>query len=272
MWINRLRIFASVACLFSAPASAHEMWLEGVNYEIDVDEKIVSNLKVGQNFKGSTYSFFPDSFQRFDIALADQLKPVEGRLGNRPTVDINALGEGLNILLYQSNDMIVTYTEFDKFASFVTHKAFENTLAEHEQRGFPKDKFREVYSRYAKSLIGVGNARGADRSYGLETEIVALENPYTDKLDDGFDVKVLYQGSPRKNAQVEVFEKTADAEDDVRVFTTRTNDDGIATIAVKPDHIYQLDAVVIRQPANALAQEKNAVWETLWANMTFATP
>jgi uncharacterized GH25 family protein len=272
MWINRLRIYMSVACLISTPAYSHELWLEGADYEIAINEKVVSDLKVGENFQGSTYSFFPDSFQRFDITLAGQVKPVEGRLGNRPAVDIDALGEGLNILVYQSNNMIVTYTEFEKFASFVEHKALENALSKHEELGFPKDKFREVYSRYAKSLIGVGNAKGADKAYGLETEIVALENPYTDNLDNGFDVKVLYQGKPRKNAQVEIYEKMANSKGAAQVFTTTTNNEGIASINVKPGYVYQLDAVVIRQPAKELAEEKDAVWETLWANMTFGTP
>lgn len=272
MFFTRLGFVALIACVVSSSSRAHELWLEGADYEIGVNDKVVSDLKVGQNFKGSTYSFFPNDFQRFDIALADQVKPVEGRLGNRPAVDVNALGEGLNILVYQSNNMIVTYTEFDKFASFVEHKDFEIALSQHEALGFPKDKFREVYSRYAKSLVGVGAAQGSDKAYGLETEIVALENPYTGNLDDGFDVKVLYQGNPRKNAQVEVFEKSANESDDVRVFTTRTDDNGIASITVKPGHSYQLDAVVIRQPSSALAAEKDAVWETLWANMTFEAP
>ncbi len=33
-----------------------------------------------------------------------------------------------------------------------------------------------------------------------------------------------------------------------------------------------LDAVVLREPSEALAAERDVVWESLWANLTFAVP
>ncbi len=65
----------------------------------------------------------------------------------------------------------------------------------------------EAYSRYSKTLIGVGKSAGADRRTGLETEIVALTNPYTDDLSRGMRVQLFYRSEVRPNAQIAVFFK-----------------------------------------------------------------
>lgn len=250
---------------------AHELWLDPLEFQIAESDKIIAEIKVGQNFGGSRQAYIPDNFVRFDVAHDDEVKPVSGRLGDRPAANIDTLSGGLNILIYQSTVLDVFYTEWAKFVRFTEHKDFKGAAERHVERGIPQDeRFREVYSRFAKSLIAVGEGKGQDRAFGLETEIVALENPYTDAVDDGLDVQVLYQNQPRADAQVEVFERSPSEDVEVKVFTTRTNERGIATINVKAGHVYQLDAVVLRDADPVLYDD--AVWETLWANLTLAIP
>ena len=254
-----------------AEALAHELWIDPAKFQLVHNDKLVADIKVGQNFKGNRQSYFPENFIRFDVARGDEIKPVEGRLGDRPAANIDPLGDGLNVLIYQSDVLKVYYNEWAKFVSFAEHKDFKDVETRHVQRGIPKDeRFTEVYARYAKSLIAVGEGKGKDRVFGLETEIVALENPYTGMMDDGLDISVLYKGQPRTNAQVEVFERSPVTDQEVRVFTTLTDEDGVATIDVKPGYSYQLDAVVLREPDPVLFE--GAAWETLWANLTLAIP
>ena len=49
----------------------------------------------------------------------------------------------------------------------------------------------------------------------------------------------------------------------------QTNAEGIAIVPVKAGYAYLLDNVLLREPSEALAQETGAVWETLWAALTF---
>ena len=59
-----------------------------------------------------------------------------------------------------------------------------------------------------------------------------LNNPYTDKVVKIFvKLKLNYQGNPRSNAQVMVFERSLD--NTVSIFTTKTSKDGIIKIPVK---------------------------------------
>jgi len=139
---------------------------------------------------------------------------------------------------------------------------------QHKSRGLPDTGFKEAYSRYGKSLIAVGDGAGADQNVGLLTEIVALANPYTDDLTDGLPVQVLYEGKPRANVQVELFDRAPDGE--VAVTLHRTDNTGVAVIPVAPGHEYLVDSVVMR--AVGPADDKGHVWESLWASLTFKVP
>ena len=255
-----------VAC-FAAAAQGHEFWIDPEKHQISPGEDIVAAIRVGQNYKGFSFSYLPAQFRRFEFVLGEDSQPVKGTMGDRPAVTMAAPGEGLVVLVHETTDKTLTYSEFQKFEDFVTHKGADWTLDAHATRGLPPERFKEVYSRYAKSLVGVGGSQGQDRAVGLEVEIVALENPYTGEMADGFDALVLYRGEPWAEAQVEIFEKPADGE--VAVSTLITDSEGRVTVPVLTGHRYMLDAVVLREPSAELAEATGAVWESLWANLTF---
>lgn len=258
-----------MACI-GGVAKSHEFWIDPVSHEVEKNILVEAHLRVGTEFEGSSLSFIPQNFRRFEYALDGALVDVPGVIGDRPALRLDADGEGLLLVVHETTDQFITWDDFADFKAFVEHKDAEWVLETHAAMGLAEDGTREVYSRYAKSLIAVGNGGGADRVAGLLVEIVALENPYTGEMGDGFDVQVLYQGAPRSNEQLEVFEKTPEGE--VTVFTLRTDAEGKATVPVVAGSRYMLDSVVVRAPEKALAEERDVQWESLWANLTFAVP
>ena len=158
------------------------------------------------------------------------------------------------------------YKEWAKFAKFAAHKNFKNAEADHKAAGWPSENFRESYTRHVKALIAVGSGDGADQNYGMETEFVALSNPYGESFDGNMKVQLLFENMPRQNTQVEVFERAPD--ETVSIALHQTDDNGIAQIPVKPAHTYLFDAVVL-QPHT---KDDKAVWQTLWAALTFQVP
>ncbi|MEM9710225.1 MAG: DUF4198 domain-containing protein [Pseudomonadota bacterium] len=255
--------------LTTLPALGHEFWIDPEDFEVAPGAPLEANLRVGEEFSGAPSVYLPNRFRRFEIAGAAAPVPVEGTMGDRPALN-QAAEEGLAIVLHETKVQRVTYREFAKFAAFVAHKDAEWTLDLHRERGLPEEGFVEAYTRHAKSLVAVGAGDGADRPFGLDTEFVALANPYADDVSAGFPVRLLYQGAPRPDAQVEIFEKAPSGEVTVRL--VRTDGTGEAVIPVRAGHRYMLDAVVLREPAPQLAEETGAVWESLWANLTFALP
>ncbi len=247
----------------------HEFWIDPVEAQIESGEAIVADIRVGQEFAGSAYSFFPRNFRRFDLSDSGGTAQVDGRMGDRPAVNQTA-DDGLVILVHETIDYDLTYREFEKFREFVEHKDAAWVLEAHADRGLPETEFGEAYSRYAKALIGVGSSEGQDRFFGLETEIVAGLNPYTDELQGGMPVTLFYQNEVRPDAQIEVFEKSSDGT--VSISTVRTDLSGQALISVRPGYDYMLDAVVLREPSPEISEELGVVWESLWANLTFSVP
>lgn len=254
--------------LMPISALAHELWIEPIDYQIEEETKAQARLVNGEGFKGVELAFFPNRIKEFNVYNGAEVIAVDTRLGNKPAFDAPSLPDGLNILVYQSKPSELTYKEPEKFERFLKHKDLGVTINDHLARGLSADNITEVYTRFSKSLIAVGDGAGADRLIGLETELVALTNPYD--LVGPMQVQLFYQDSPRANEQIEVFERAED--DSVTISTFRTDADGIATIPVKPNHEYMLDAVVLRIPTDEVAEEYSAMWETLWANLTFFVP
>lgn len=265
-----MRILALILGLLASPLAAHEFWIEPLAYQVEADGTLEADIVNGEEFTGGKLAYLPQRFVNFLIFTQDEVTRVAGRPGDTPALNQTAPAEGLNIAGYQATNAIVTYEEWQKFQNFVDHKDFGDVLARHEARGLSPDGFKEIYSRYAKSLIGVGNSLGVDRRVGLETEIVALTNPYTDDMASGMQVQVFYRNDARADTQVEVFEKAANGAVEISLY--RTNAEGIATFPVKAGYRYMVDAVVLREPTPELQEASGAVWETLWANLTFAVP
>lgn len=259
-------IFLALVGLTARPSLAHEFWIEPQEYQVQSGAPLVAELRNGQGFSGVSLAYLDKRFQRFDLIQAGQTAPVQGRMGDVPALQTTAPGDGLLVIVHQTTPKLLTYATWEKFAKFAAHKGFVNIKTRHRARDLPDVKFTETYTRYAKTLIGVGGAKGRDAPTGLETEFVALSNPYIDNLTKGMLVQLLYQGTPRAKAQIEVFDRAPDKEVTISLHITNTN--GRAVIPVQAGHTYLFDAVVLREsPTSA-----KAVWETLWAALTFAVP
>jgi uncharacterized GH25 family protein len=267
MRILRNSLVGLAMCL-PVVAKAHEFWISPPNYAIPAGGQVEADLRVGQNFEGPAYSYIPRQFTRFETIMNGVASPVEGVLGDRPALSRAADGEGLVIVVHETTDSTLTYSNWAKFEKFVAHKAFPTTLADHVARGITKKKFAERYRRYAKSLIAVGHGEGNDQDVGMKTEIIALANPYTDDMD-ALPVRVLLDGAPRAMVQIEMFERKPDGE--VEITLHQTDAQGEARLPVKSGHEYLLDAVAM-VPLENDDPENGPVWWSLWASLTFKMP
>jgi len=234
------------------------MWIEPLDYQVGTNDNLTAHIVNGQDFEGVKLPFVPRRFAHFVTFVGDDGAKVQSRIGDSPALDQAPISEGLNVVAYQARNADVTYETWEKFQKFLDHKDLGDLQADHVARGFPLEGFKEVYSRYSKSLIGVGNSVGADKRVGLATEIVALTNPYTDDLSSGMRVQLFYNNATRNNEQIEVFEKAPDGK--LNIFTLRTNGSGIATVPVKSGHEYMLDAVVIRWCCDEYRHDTAPLW------------
>ena len=265
------RFAAVFIAIIPVAASAHEYWIEPLAYQVEAEGKLQAHFRNGQEFKGTTLSYFERSSERFEVIIEGNAAPVTPRDGDSPALDIDVpIKDGLVSVVYETAPSLITYSEWAKFEKFAAHKSFQTALADHISAGWSQVKFREGYTRHIKALIAVGTGEGDDSIAGLQTEFIALTNPYLAKFDNNMKISLLYEGAPRAGAQVEVFERTPD--DSVTISLYTTDADGTATIPVLPAHSYLFDAVVLRPAPEASTEDNAIVWETLWAALTFRVP
>ena len=267
-------MFAAL-CIAAAGAQAHEFWIEPEAYQVDPGMPANAAFRVGEEFSGSSFSYIPGRSTRFDMVVGGAVRPVPARMGDNPAFAVGDLPDGLLVIVHETGDAILTYapkdgrTGWERFVRFTEHKAMDGAIEAHRVRGLPEEGVRERYRRFAKALVAVGDGAGSDRAVGLRTEIVAEANPYTDDLSGGLPVRVLLDGAPRGDAQVELFEKAPDGR--VEITLHRTDAAGRAVLPVRPGHAYLADAVAL-VPVDPAEADDDAMWWSLWAALTFAVP
>ncbi|WP_261399705.1 DUF4198 domain-containing protein [Leisingera daeponensis] len=264
------RLFCSLLsaglAVAAAPALSHEFWIEPEKYQVESGEPVTARLRNGELFKGAEQPYLDHRIARFEVMQAGSAAPYAGRMGDMPAFTSGIAQDGLAVIIHQTRPQRLVYETWEDFQTFADHKGFGDIPARHRALGLPEAGFAEQYTRFAKALVAVGQGAGSDLPVGLETEIVALDNPYTGNPAQGLPVQVLYQGRPRPHAQIEIFAKAPDA--GVTVTTLPAEAQGKAVIPVLPGHRYLLDAVVLR-PAPV---GQDYAWESLWADLTFAVP
>ncbi|MGI3167522.1 DUF4198 domain-containing protein [Pseudooceanicola sp. C21-150M6] len=266
---NLCRILPLLLVFLCTPAHAHELWLEPADYQADSRAPVELSVRNGQDFKGTELSWFDARIARAATATEGQITPYQGRPGDLPAITV-APSDGLTTVIYASTMSKLTYDSWDLTLSFARHKDIPWFQDRHAARGLPEDDVTEGYWRYSKALIA-RSPGGADQDMGMETEFIALTSP----ADGGTDmqVRLIYQGAPRADAQVEVWDKsTTDTDPEVSKTLLRTDAKGEVTFPVAPGRAYMLDAVVLREPASPEAVAAGVMWESLWANLTFVTP
>lgn len=270
------RLFYGCAVFLSASvaADAHEFWIEPVASQIERGDKITARLNVGQDLKGSSYSYLPQRFERFTYTVGGTTTPVEGRIGDNPALDMTTRQTGLHVIAYQSKAEMLTYTEASKFESFLDYEGLDWVLEAHRNRGLPDTKFKETYTRYAKSLVQVGpygeTAVQQDQAVGLPIELVAAQSPFKSDTDT-IAVVLLRNGKPLPNIQIATFQQSSDGVFDRRL--TRSNENGEAKISLQGDGFFLISAVQMEEADPAEYDEdvvgRKPVWKSLWASLTF---
>lgn len=262
----RWLLFVTSLSLASS-ALAHEFWIEPLDFYLETGEPVVANLKVGQDMKGDVYPYLPQRFIEFSISGPQGKRPVKERLGAIPAASEQALGSGLQVLAYHSTPSTVSYDSFEKFEKFLREENLTGIAEAHRKRGLPEVGFTEAFTRYAKALVQVGDGAGQNSPIGMPFELVAQTNPYADQGADELIVRLLWQGQGMADTQIKVFRKPAQGE--VIVTKVMTDAEGRATIAIGEGGTYLLSAVHMIVPSKEVVRETYAVWQSLWASLTF---
>ena len=262
-------IFANIItilCFIAQPAIGHEFWIEPKKYKLVQGDILSASLFVGQDFTGYEMPYIENNFTRFEVISSKNVQQVNGRIGDRPALNIIPIHAGLSVILHQSTATYLTYNDFDKFISFSKEKGFPEIPNQHLAAKYPKTGFKESYTRFAKSYVSVRSSNGSDKYSGMELEWVMGNSDLSKASKLQMEFTLYYDGMPSPNSQVTIFAK--DNAGDVQKSIGRTNMAGVFVLTPNADTRYLIDSVLIRKTDPATNPE-GAIWESLWASATF---
>lgn len=249
----------------AAPAAAHEFWIEPENFRPPVGKPVDVRLMIGQDFRGDSAIYLPEAFERFVTISARGQQKVSGLPGDDPAARLTPAEAGLMFIVYQSAHYELKM-EAKAFDRYLAMEGLEGIRALRAQRGEQDKPSREIYSRFAKSLIAVGgrdDGLDARRPVGLRLEIVPLTPIYRLKPNQPLELQLLYENRPLANTQVLALSKTKPR---MRLLQ-RTDANGRARIVLPHADVWLLSAVHMIPAANGAAAD----WESFWASLTFDT-
>jgi uncharacterized GH25 family protein len=267
-WIS---CFLTVLFLAATSLHAHELWLEPLDLHIDAGEPVQANIIIGERLLGNTQIYMPVTTEKLLALTKDGQMNWTPRVGSRPAIDIVPEQTGHVVLVYQSSENFVKYRTLEKFLKFATKKGAENIAEQHRERALPLADFSEIYRRYAKASLFIGDHTDEvnDSNVGMEVEFVITSASKVENGSQRLRVRLLYQGQALGNAMITLFSR--DATGKVEKTIDKTSPDGTITVTAEAGYFYLLDHVVIRATDPA-TNKKEAPWESLWASLTFSGP
>lgn len=264
-WIGLLLIL--FAALPFSPAAAHEYYLMPGSFSIEEGEKVGIAHKNGMRFKGNTYPWISRWNVRSEAWREGVGGDVRGKDGDLPALTLQMALSGLVTIIHESSISDLTFKDWEKFISYLEEEGLEPIAERHLAKGGSKDEIREIYARFAKTLINVGSpATGSDNVTGLTIELVALENPAALQSGASLPVQLLFDGKPLQGAMVKVF--VGENTDVAHQLVTDKN--GKVAVPDGGAGPYLLNAVHMIEPRTDAEIAKDADWQSFWASLTFA--
>ena len=261
-WWSRARFLRTLAFLSAlAPSAvAHDFWIEPSSFRPVPGAVVAVRLRVGDGFRGAALPRDPLHLERFVVVDSRGAREIAGRAGADPAGTFRAGEAGAHVLGYESGPTFVQL-EAGQFHAYLRDKGLEMILAARERRGDGAAPGREIFSRYAKSLLSTPGAEGAfERPLGLRLEILPETDP-TAASPRSLPFQVRFQGAALESALV----VATPAWRPEAVVKGRTDADGRVVLTLDRPGPWLLSTVhMIPAPAGSAAD-----WESLWASLTF---
>lgn len=250
--------------IFLGVAESHEFWLMPQKFKYEVGEKMNLDFKVGEGFTGDYWDMGKNKVEKLSlynrVAKIDLIAKIKSTKGNN--VEYAFSNVGTQLIAMESGSSFIESTP-EEFIEYLTEDGLDEIKDERKKRGEEGKNAKEVYTRYAKLLLQVGDK--TDDTYkkaaGLKLEIVPTQNPYDLKSGDHLECKVLYRGNPEPRALVKVWSHVGN-----RVFLQNiyTESDGSIRFPISSAGPWMVSSVKMVR-----SQAANAEWESMWASLVF---
>lgn len=236
--------------------NAHELWLEADKYKLKRGEKLIANIKVGQDLVGESYPYLSQETERLFLVSEQGSKKLNQIDGDYPAIQQTVNYSGIKYLYYQSRKEFLKYQDYKTFVEFTDEYDLNYDF---KNKNIPN----EIYQRFAKIILNDEPNSFFKTKQNLEFEIVNQNDPYQNNLSE---IQIFLKKKPFINKKLIVFFKNENAFEK-KIYQTDTN--GFAKIDSSKKGLYLISAVHL-ETLNLLDQIKyKADYYSRWASLTF---
>lgn len=264
----RALCFTLGLCLigFVASLSAHETWLLPATFTAAANAEVRLDLTSGMAFPATEYTIRPERVARATLRVGGEtsemkeFKTLEKALRLTATMPRG----GLAALWVELHPRALELSD-DKVAEYLDEiGATDGTRAAWALRQ-GRGKWRETYTKHAKTFVGVDAAAAADDSWrepvGMGLELVPRSHPQGLRPGQPATFQLLSKGKPMAGAPVGLLAEGAAG----RVFR-KTDAEGLASFQVERAGRILVFAVDLR------LAKGGATWESNFTTLTLQVP
>jgi uncharacterized GH25 family protein len=237
-------------CALPHLLQAHDFWIELSNFKPGAGQLVHAYLKQGENFQGEPVARDQSSIARFVYGT----NFIVGLDGRDPAGIFRAGGSA--VVGYRSKPRSLELAAV-KFEEYLWKEGLETVIAARHRRREAQKPGRELYSRYAKAVVGWGS--DAAQPLGFRLELIPTDPP----RPGPFSVRLVYENEPLAGALVVALHK-GHSENRQAV---RSDARGQASFLLSGPGLWLVKAVHM-----VPARSPDVDWESLWASLTFELP
>ena len=253
-------LLAASLLALSGVTQAHEFWLQPATYATQPGVPVAIQIKAGEGFEGLEYPWIPSRVADVGTTSPQDLLRYSPQ---PPAIQLSAASNGLTALYYRSNPTELEYESFKDFTDFLQEDGLQWVEASHRARKLPNTGWKERFTRYAKTLVKVGNGEGQDKPGLMPYEWIAVSNPYTTK-PQAYTLQLLSAGDPVANAQVTYFTKGNDDVGERERSLAYTDKTGKVNLPVIANAEYLVSSVIMTEQNSQIMP-----WQSHWVSITF---
>lgn len=259
------RIFAlSILLVIGLISQAHEFWLQPKKFRYNLGEDIKLDFIVGESFTGEFWDLALHKAEQMNlhrasgsIDLKNKIKPTAGN-----NILVKADQEGTYLFSLQSNAAYIEL-EGDKFNEYLKEDGLDYILEERASLNILQKPSKEFYTRYAKLLVQTGTTPDNTfrKNLGFRYEVIPGENPYSLKVGDYLQCRILFEGKPAAHALVKVWNKVNSTTFLQNIYTET---DGTIRFPISATGPWMVSSVRM-----VPSEKEGAQYHSLWASLVF---
>jgi uncharacterized GH25 family protein len=262
--LNKKLISILVLVFLSLFALAHEFWLQPIKFVHKPGESLTVNFKEGGDFLGQPWSFTKGNIAKLELHQKNTVSDLRKNVveGTKNNLQAPLTMEGTYLLVLQSGDTFEE-SEAEKFNEYLRSYELDDAIAQREKLNAADRAGREVYTRYSKLLIQAGSKTDNTfrKEVGLPVEIIPAQNPYSLKVGDPVQYKILFQGKPLFGAKVRVWNFYNNRTTVQNIYSQQ---DGMIST-----HISNPGSWMVSFVKMVSSKDPKAEWQSHWASLVF---